>query len=413
MKALWAELTLGWRRAVRGPFLVALVAVLALCLLALPGWDDPGLTRTGFGISLAWSLLLVSALWCGGTAYALDRDRHRLTLAFTKPIRRWTLWWGRFLGTFAPFAAAVFAMGLFLAFRPFPEGRTVTTPENLPDLTPQAQAWLNHLQEAGKAPEGASEERLLRATREALEKRPVPLNPGQSRTYVFPPVAHAGPVTFRLSGRPFLGARQAIRLAVVAECDGQKTTLRPERLRDQGFSVDLPDGFAAPGKPVSITLFREDKEEAGTVLYRERADVSLLSGGQAPVLNLAAFCLTLLVTVAMAVALGMALGCAFSLPVTLFVGTLALLAVAASALSPETFVLDEIKSVWSRASTWISTCVAWPFRDLVALDPLRCLMEGEAIGLRPFLRIVLLAALPWCVVCSLAATLTSVTDEDR
>ena len=413
MKALWAELTLGWRRAVRGPFLVALVVVLALCLLVLPGWDDPGLTRTGFGISLAWSLLLVSALWCGGTAYALDRDRHRLTLAFTKPIRRWTLWWGRFLGTLAPFAAALLAMGLFLVFRPFPEGRTVAAPENLPDLTPQAQAWLDKLQAEGKAPEGASEERLLRATLEAVEKFPVSLNPGQSRTYVFPPIAHAGPVTFRLSGRPFLGARQAIRLAVVAACEDRTVEFRPERLRDQGFSVDLPDGFVVPGKSVSITLLREDKEEAGTVLYRERADVSLLSGGQAPTLNLAAFCLTLLVTVAMAVALGMALGCAFSLPVTLFVGALALLAVVAVALSPGTSVLDEIQSVWSRASTWISACVAWPFRDLVALDPLRCLMDGEAIGLRPFLRIVFLAALPWCVICSLAATLTSVTDEDR
>ena len=413
MRALWAELTLGWRRAVRGPFLAALTVALALCLLALPGRDDPGLTRTGFGVSLAWCLLLVSALWCGGTAYALDRDRRRLTLAFTKPIRRWTLWWGRFLGTLAPFAAAVAAVGLCLAIRPLPEGRAVAAPVGLPDLTPQAQAWLDGLREQGQLPKGASEARLLRAVRETFEKRPVALEPGQAKTYRFPAVDRPGPVTFRLSGRPFLGAREAIRLAVTAECDGKRVTLRPDRLRDYGFAVDLPAGFAAPGKPLTLTLTREDAEGAGTVLYRERADVALLSGGQGPAANLAAFCLTALLTVAMAVALGLALGCAFSLPVTLFTGSLALLAVAAAALSPETFVLDEIRSVWTRVGTAVSACVAWPFRGLVALNPLRCLLDGEAIGAAALLRIFVTAVLPWCVACSLAATLTTVTDEDR
>ena len=73
---LWPELTLGWRRAARGPLLVALAAVLAFCLLALPGRADAGLVRTGYGVVLAWMVLIVSALWCGGTAYALDRERH-------------------------------------------------------------------------------------------------------------------------------------------------------------------------------------------------------------------------------------------------------------------------------------------------------------------------------------------------
>ena len=57
MNALLPELALGWRRAVRGPSLPALLATLALCLLFLPGRDDPGLVRTGYGVVLAWMLL--------------------------------------------------------------------------------------------------------------------------------------------------------------------------------------------------------------------------------------------------------------------------------------------------------------------------------------------------------------------
>ena len=413
MSALWAEMALGWRRAVRGALLSTLLAALALCLLALPGRDDAGLTRTGYGLFLAWGILLVAALWCGGTAYALDRDRHRLTLALTKPIGRWTLWWGRFLGTFAPFAAAVAALWLLTAWRPFPEGRAVLRPTNLPDLSAQAAAWLDGLREQGRVPEGASDSRLLRATRETLETRPAELRPGEAKTYLFPAPSRAGKVTFRLSGRPFLGARDALRLCITAACADETWTFRPDSLPEAALTVDLPSGFAKPGEPLSVTLLREDANDAALILYRERADVALLGPGQSPPANLAAFCLALLLTVAMAAALGTALGCAFSLPVTLFVGTLAFAAAAAATLSPETAVVDEVASVWARASTFISACVAWPFRGLAALDPLGRLMGGEAIGFGAALKLAATAVLPWCAAWSLLAMLSPLTDESR
>ena len=413
MRALWAELALGWRRAVRGALLATLLAALALCLLALPGRDDAGLTRTGYGLFLAWGILLVAALWCGGTAYALDRERHRLTLAFTKPLRRWTLWWGRFLGTLAPFAAAVAALWLFAAWRPFPEGRAVLRPTNLPDLSAQAAAWLDDLRGQGRVPEGASENRLLRATREMLETRPAELRPGEAKTYLFPALSREGEVAFRLSGRPFLGARDALRLSVTVACAGKAWTFRPETLPEATLTVALPPGLARPGAPLTVTLLREDANDAGAILYRERADVALLGPGQPPPANLAAFCLAVLLTVAMAAALGTALGCAFSLPVTLFVGTLAFAAAAAATLSPETAVVDEVASVWARASTLISACVAWPFRGLAALDPLGRLMAGEAIGLGTMARLAAGAVLPWCAAWSLLAMLSPLTDESR
>ncbi len=417
-RQLFAEVSLGWRRAARGPLPWAMAAVLALCLLLLPGRSEPGRLGWGLGRFEGCAFLLVCVLWGGGTAYALDRERHRLTLAFTKPLGRWTLWWGRFLGTLVPFALAVALLWGLLAFRPLPAGRTVQRPE-LPSIDLMARAELSRLRLLGRVPEGVSEARLLRAVRDDLMARHTELRSAEPRTYRFagPPAGEDGgkggmPAAFRLSGVPFLGAKDALALEVEVAGGGRRATLRPEVLRDTGFSLSLPAGFVRPGEPVEIILRRLDANGAASVLYRERADLALLFPGQSSLANLTAFCAVLLLTLALAVALGTALGCGFSLPVTLFVGTLAALAVASASLSPETTVADETANLWARVSAAVSWAVAAPFRDLVALNPLRCLFEGEAIAPRAVLRLFLLMGLPWVALCSLAALISPVRDED-
>lgn len=412
MSLLLAEAALGWRRAARGPLLPALLAALALCLLILPGRDDPGLVRTGYGAALAWALLLVSALWCGGGAYALDRERRRLALTLTKPVRRWALWWGRLGGVLAPFAAAVAALWLCLAARPLPEGRAVAAPI-LPSLDAAARDELARLREAGRLPPGVPERRLLRAVRDHLEVAYTELRPGRPATYRFPASAKAGAATLRLSGTPFLGAREALALRVGATCGPNVFSASPGPLRENGLELPLPEGFLVPGQPVAVTLERTDANAAASIIFRERADLALLLPGQPPLLNLTFFCAALFATVAMAAALGLACGCAFSLPVTLFVGTVGLLAVTSATLSPPTTVSEEMANLWTRLSAAVSTAVAQPLRGLVALNPLRRLLMGEAIAPAALLRVLLGAALPWCLLLSLAAPLSPLTDEDK
>lgn len=418
LRQLRAEATLGWRRAARGPLPWAMVVVLTLCLLALPGRHDPGLVRTGYGLTLAWAFLLVCALWCGGTAYALDRERHRLTLTFTKPLGRLTLWWGRFFGTLAPFAAAVALVWALLLCRPLPPGRTVQRPE-LPNLDLMAKAELSRLRLLGRVPAGVSEARLLRAVRDDLAGRHTELRTGEPRVYRFagPPAGLATPegelpAAFRLSGAPFLGAKDALRLEVEAKSGTRVAAAPLENLRDSGVTLTLPERLLRPGEPVEVALRRKDANGAASVLYRERSDLALLFPGQSPLANLTAFCAVLLLTLALAVALGTALGCGFSLPVTLFVGTLAVLAVTSATLSPETTVSDETANLWARVSAAVSWGIASPFRGLVALSPLHCLFEGEAILTRTVLGLFLRLGLPWVLLCSLAALLSPVRDED-
>lgn len=408
-----AEIFLGWRRALRGPLPGMMTALLTVALGFFPGRDDPALVRTGYGITLVWIVLLICALWTGGAAYAFDRERHRLALFFTKPAHRCTLWWGRFLGTLLPFAALIGVMGLFLIFRPLPEGRTVTAPE-LPAPETLAKTELAELRARGRVPRRVPERRLLRAIADDIRTRYSELAPNQPRSYTFRLPADTAPAAavLRLGGMPFLGARDALRLSVRATCAGRSVTAQPQLTRDTGFTLPLDPAILQPGEPVEITLTRTDTSGAASIIYQEYADLTLLLPGQPAALNLLLFLGCVLLTVAMAVALGTALGASFSLPVTLFTGTLAALAFTSATLSPPTTVMDEIATVWSRISTFSSGWVAQPFRAFAELNPLARLLEGEAIAPGIFLRLVLGSAVPWVLICSAVSALTSVRDEN-
>lgn len=435
-----AELLLALRRAVRGPLLPALLVALGLLLVGLPGLDDPELLRTPYALGLAWALLLVSALWSGGAAYALDRERGWLTLPFVKPLHPWVLWLARFTGTLAPFAVATGAVGLLLSFRPLPEGRRCVQPL-LPALDSAAEARFADFKAQGRLPAGVSKTRLLRAFREELLNRYTELAPGQALSWRFPLPAQAlgegkpgpgrtsarpsfegdqalakkalAPAAIRLSGAPFLGAKETLALAVQVQGNGASCTLSPSALRDHGFTVALPADFPLAGEALSVTLLRQDASEAASVLFRERVDLALLLPGVSAGVNLLLFCAILLASLAMAVALGAALGCAFSLPVTLFGSTLILLSATAATLSPGTTVADERASLFGRLSAPIAQWVSGPFKPLVRLNPIGNLFDGvmppgEAMG-----ALLLETVLPWILLCSLVALFTATRDEDR
>ncbi len=416
LKVWWGEMVLAWHRATRGVTLWAYLIALLGLLVFLPGREDAGLIRTSYATAFAWAFLIVCALWSGGTAYALDRERHRLTLAFTKPLHRWTLWWGRFLGTSLPFVVAVGLLWVLLGMRPLPEGRVVLSPI-LPQVTDeQATAVLEQMHARGQLPEGASHKRLLQAAREAIERRYTELSKARPQTYTFTlpedlPAENVG--TLRLHGAPFLGDHTVLKLEVRAVCAGQTALAHPQHLTESGFAIDLPPNFLRTGEPLTVTLLRQDTTPHSTVLYRDREDLKLLLPGQHPLANLTAFTLLLLFTLLMAVALGTALGATFSLPVTLFVGTLAMLAVAASALAPDLTVSEEVSSWWAKTSTAISTYTKMPLQAFVEANPIAALFDGEALPGKLVLKLFAFSLLPSLFLCSLVAIVTQTRDENR
>ena len=412
--ALAAEATLAWRRAVRGPFLWAILAALGLLLIALPGVEDPELLRTPYALGLAWALLLIAALWTGANAYALDRDRELLALPLVKPLRPVQLWLARLAANLLPFAVAVAAVGALLVWRGLPPGRERLAP-TLPPIAERAEAEFARFEAEGRLPAGVPRWRLLRAFREELENRYTELKSGEPQRFTFalPATLRPGAAAFRLSGAPFLGAKESLRLSVTATCAGESRTVTPGDLRDNGFTLSLGEDLLRPGQPLTLTLARTDTADVASVLYREYCDLALLLPGCSAPVNLLCFCAALLGSCAMALALGMALGCVLSLPVSLFTGTLALLALTSATLAPGTTVADEQASRFGRLASPISQAIAQPLRPLVALNPLVRLFEGLAITPRELLAFGLRTLLPWLLICAIPALSSAARQTQR
>ncbi len=411
MRAFFAEMVLGWRRAIRGPTLGLMACAALLCLGLLPGVSEEASVKLGYGLAIWWTLLLVAAMWQGGTTYARDREQHLLTLNMTKPQSAWLRWWGRWLGTLPSFFALTVLTMLLLVPRTLPEGRAVLSPE-LPDLKRAAEEMLVRMRAAGRVPEGVAEWRLLDAVAEGIVNNPTTLTADTPQTYTFvPPGKVSAQATFRLQGNPFFGVRDAIRINVEMQSGDNTLTHEVMAPLGHGFAFTTPEGFVQPGCPLTVTLRRIDTTPMSGVIYHERRDIQLLLPGISAEANLIRFGILLFVTLAMAAALGAALGCCFSLPVTLFTGALTLLAIAAATLAPGTTVIAESLNGWAKVSAFISHGLASPFTTLVALNPLYALTEGEALPLRTMGGFILASALPWLLIASLFGALSPVKDK--
>lgn len=414
-----SEIGLGWRRATRGALLLSLLGVMTILMLWLPAGAAEPLANTGYAMAFVWTLLLLCALWSGVASYAYERECHRMALVFTKPLTRWTLWVGRWLGTTIPFLLLLLALALLASFTAFPEGHKIAHPQ-LPEIQAVAQQELQALVDEGmnlqriEEEQGVSQARLLLDITRNIQTRYTELEPQKSLTYTFAPrssgVTHA---TFCLHGTPFLGAYEEAMLTVTLSMGEQEVRLQP-RVTVNGFEVDVPREWNLAQGPLQVELHRAaDFNKAGFILFREREDVQLRYEGYSPMLNLLAAILVIFCVIAMASALGCALGSLFSLPVALFVGTLCLLAAGVSAMESNLTVTEEMDSLILLIGARASEIVAGPFQGLLQLNPLNRLQTGQAILFKEILHFTLHTLLPWVFIASALPWLSRIKDEDR
>ncbi len=416
---LRGELLLGWRRATRGARFFLLLAVVTALMVVLPWGAAEPLATTGYAMAFAWMLLLLCSLWSGVASYAYDRECHRMALVFTKPVRVWTLWVGRWLGTTLPFVIVLITLALFALQAPFPEGRKIALPL-LPDIHTVAQTELQAMVQEGmdlhriKVEQGVSEERLLVDVIRHIQQRYTELEPHKPLSYTFAPLPkEVKQVTFCLTGTPLLGAYDEAMLSVTIQSGTQSYTCEP-RVTINGFEVDFPSQWQASGEPITLTLNRRSSfNQAGFIMFREREDVQLRYDGYSPMMNVMCATVVLFGVLAMASALGCALGSLFSLPVALFVGTLALLAAGVSAMESNFTVTEELESFVFAIGARASELVAGPFQGILHLNPLNRLQAGEAILWNEIGGFMLKTLLPWVLACSCLPWMSRLKDEDR
>jgi hypothetical protein len=343
-----------------------------------------------------------------------------MALVFTKPISRWGLWMGRWMGTSIPFVAVMGVLYAILLTRDFPEGLHRLQPQFEP-IEKVAYAELEKMRQEGldtaqiEASQGVTEERLLKDIRRQIVRRYTELTSETPLVYTFSPLPkETSEVFFCLSGVPFMGAYNSNMMTLEATY-GADMAILPIEITKRGVEARLPTHWEYDGaQAVTVKIIRKASfDEAGYILFKEREDIQLFYSGYPPQVNLLFAVVVMAGVVLMASALGCTLGAFFSLPVGLFVGSFCLIAAAVASVNKAVTVRQELENIWLFIGTRISDVVAGPFRGIVELNPLTRLSSGIAIEGAEVGAFFLFSLLPWILICSVSVFLTSLKDEER
>jgi len=104
MKAFRAIVALTFRNAVRSHIFQLLLVLLLLCVTLIPFSISTGKIDDLIRVSLLYSLwsvsivLTLSSLWLGCYVMSHDIDSYQIHMVVSKPIPRWSIWLGKWVG---------------------------------------------------------------------------------------------------------------------------------------------------------------------------------------------------------------------------------------------------------------------------------------------------------------------------
>ncbi|WCJ59185.1 hypothetical protein NXS98_15925 [Fontisphaera persica] len=121
MRALLAMARLTWKAAFRYRLIWALSALLVVAAVVLPGIIKHDETATGFtqivltyALGSIFALLGAATLWLACGTLARDIEEGQMQMVAVKPVPRWKIWAGRWLGIVTLDAALLLAAGLLV-----------------------------------------------------------------------------------------------------------------------------------------------------------------------------------------------------------------------------------------------------------------------------------------------------------
>lgn len=352
-------LAISWltvRDAVRSRLLVSLAIFLILGLLGLPRLivADNGLAAQ-IQVLLKYSLTFVLAmlsgvtLWaaCGGVSSELQ-DR-RLYLVLTKPVHRYELWVGKWLGIVALNATLLLMTGLILSLMVWHTLRRSPDPENVthqvrqqflvahtplvptsPDLTERARLEADRLMKRGQIPAGVNpaiiQAELIKEWKAARFRIP----PGGATTFSYHTPPQMIPdqdliLEYQLeSTRPERTAIAAewtiggMRLSVTNYPGVPSRLIIPARATNGADTLPLQYRRLDTGSPATLMLAQGEREP------------ELLVPAGNWLINLSRGLIMMLCRLAFLAALGLTAGCLLSMPVAVFVAFFIMVLLASS-----------------------------------------------------------------------------------
>lgn len=413
------------REAIRSRLLISLTTLLLTGLIGLPLLISGDNTLEGriqvivnYTLSFTMGMLSAVTLWaaCGGISSEI-RDR-RLYLVVTRPVHRYELWLGKWIGIVGLNAMLLTLSGLVtvgmilhtLHTTPGTESDKRPAEERFliahqpvqaetPDWAAEADRRVTQLMQSGRVPAGMTASTLQAEMTKALASQHFTLAPGNSLTlnYRLPEPAQSDHdlilrYTFE-SSRP-----ERAPVAAVWTLHFE-TELRPGH--DEHVTVTnypgIPNRLVIPGvlarkaTAITMTFNRLNPSDASTLMFN--------AGGTAPELmipagsgamNLVRGLMMILFRLAFLTALGLTAGSLLSMPVAVFVAFFILILLAFSgyvdfvATSGMFYVAHEGPAT---EPTWLDTMTLHLFktfqiftRPVMRFDPVPLLQDGLRIS---------------------------------
>jgi hypothetical protein len=449
------------RTAVRSRFLLCLTLLLLVAVLALPflikgDGTAAGRVKVLLHYTLGFTALILAAtsLWVSCGAISQQVESRQIQVLAVKPVRRWEIWLGNWLGLLAVNALLLaLAAGLVAAFvhRTVWSSRTgardrqalldevlVARLPVLPVEEPLDEAVSRRLTEwsdEGRIPAGVPQATVLSVIRRTIEAERSTVPAGHRKEWIFhmPPACRTESFAVRFQ----LSASFRDRLPVTGDWTVERAGIpgafcfRTENRLNGYHRFVVPPASTPPGAPrgpgrsafsaadprVVVRFENAPRPTSNTAVFDPSGNIELLvpRGGFAG--NLLRAVLVLYAQLAVLVAVGLTAGALFSFPVATFVAAaVVLIAVLGhsftSAAASEAAHREEIEApaapspALSFAQHTLENADA-VVRPLLDTDPLNLLSDGilvpwRSVGLTVGLRAALYAAVAgavagWCL----------------
>lgn len=342
MRSILAISLIAVRNAIRSRVVSVLLVFMFLTVVGLPlaikgDGTLEGQVRIvlGYSLSVIHIMLSMATLWAGCAAISTEIRERQIHLLATKPVRRWQIWAGKWLGLLWINAALLLVAGVSTYFLTLwtlrPErldeaGRQKLKQELLvarapvaaqpDDIGDELQARLLRIRQSGELPPNARPDDVERALRRGLLIRTHSVPPGGQRSWTY---AVKNPGQLPLLLRYKLSSSQVGPLAVPGEwtisAPGFKEPLTStvSSVPGRSYTLGIP---VTPDRPVELRVtYRNLSRDDTTVVFDPDDGVTLLADGGGFGPNLLRALLIMFGQLALLAAIGVSAGTLFSLPV--------------------------------------------------------------------------------------------------
>ena len=401
---------LALRASLRTKMVAALLVLLAVCVLALPGAVKGDGTPEGeqhilltYTLGFAFGLLCLATLWAACALFAAEIDSARMQLSAVKPVHAAEFWLGKWFALLALNAALLLAVyaGVYAQVRwqmhrsgwdamARPASQRVARPL-LQTPREEALQTYSQMREQNTLPKEFSEKTVLRVLEEKAKDKFNVINPGEQVAWQFRlarPVRSGESVTARVRFDTEFSTRTHVTGVCRFRClerpaHAVEVPLDDFTLNEIEFVVDtraFGDGAEDKLQGFEMT-FRHtgDPKRSSALMLRFRQDVALLTPGGTFEANLMRSAFVHWSVLALLAAFGLTLSACFSLPVAAFVATV-LLALTMIGNSVVQVVSEEDGKAWqNRIGVWVSRGVYEATRHAMRAEPLTALTRGERL----------------------------------